>query len=49
MQPIIIIMIYFWDKMLKRSLHVLEADIITIKKNIASMSVAECFKSPPLR
>ena len=27
------IMIYYWDKKLKRGLHVLEADIITIKKN----------------
>ena len=32
MQPIVIIMIYFWDKKLKKSLHVQEADIITIKK-----------------
>ena len=26
-------MIYYWDKKLKKRLHVLEADIITIKKN----------------
>ena len=25
-------MIYYWDKKLKKSLHVLEADIITIKR-----------------
>ena len=28
------IMIYYWDKKLKKRLGVLEADIITIKKNI---------------
>ena len=32
MQPINMIMIYYWDKKLKRRLQVLEADIITIKK-----------------
>ena len=31
MQAINMIMIYYWDKKLKK-LHVLEADIITIKK-----------------
>ena len=38
MQPIIMIMIYYWDKKLKKRLHVLEADIIIIKKNIDLMS-----------
>ena len=33
MQPINMIMIYYWDKKLKKRLHVLKADIITIKKN----------------
>ena len=32
MQPISMIMIYYWEKNPKR-LYVLEADIITIKKN----------------
>ena len=32
MQPINMIMIDYWDKKLKKGLHVLEADIITIKK-----------------
>ena len=31
MQPINMIMIYYLDKKLKKSLYVLEADIITIK------------------
>ena len=33
MQIINMIMIYYWDKKLKKRLHVLEADIITIKKH----------------
>ena len=33
MQHIHMIMIYYWDKKLKNRLQVLEADIITIKKN----------------
>ena len=33
MQPINMIMIYYWDKKLKRRLHVLEADVKTIKKH----------------
>ena len=42
MQPIYMIMIYYWDKKLKKKkkrLHVLEVDIITIK-NINLMSLA---------
>ena len=40
------IMIYYWDKKLKKRLHVLEADIITIKKkkqrkNIDLMSLGQ--------
>ena len=34
MEPINMIMIYYWNKKLKKRLHVLEADIITIKKYI---------------
>ena len=30
MEPINMIMIYYWDKELEKRLHVLEADIITI-------------------
>ena len=45
MQPIDMIMIYYWDKKLKKKrFHVLEADIITIKKttkNIDLMSPAQ--------
>ena len=42
MQPINIIMIHYWDKKLKKKgLHVLEADIITIKKKIDLMSLAQ--------
>ena len=33
MQPINMIMIYYWDKKLKKWLHVLEADITTIKRH----------------
>ena len=33
MQSINMIMIYYWDKKLKKRLHVLEADIIAIKKH----------------
>ena len=32
MQPINMIMIYYWDKKLKKRLHVLEADMIRFKK-----------------
>ena len=39
MQPINMIMIYHWDKKLKKN--VLEADTITILKNIDFMSLAE--------
>ena len=35
------IMIYYWDNKLKKRLHVLEADIITIKRNIDLMSLAK--------
>ena len=42
MQPINIIMIYCWDKKLKKELHVLEADIIIKKeRSIDLMSLAE--------
>ena len=41
MQPINMIMIYYWDKKLQKKFHVLEADIITIKKNIDLMSLAQ--------
>ena len=34
-------MIYYWDKKLRKRLHVQEADIITIKKNIDQMSLAQ--------
>ena len=34
MQPINKIMIYYWDKKLKKRLYVLKADIITINKNL---------------
>ena len=40
MQPLNMIMIYYWDKKLKKRLHVLEADIITIKK-IDLLSLAQ--------
>ena len=33
------IMIYYWNKKLKKRFHVLEADMITIKKNIDLMSI----------
>ena len=33
MQPINMIMINYWDQKLKKRLHVLEVDIIIIKKN----------------
>ena len=39
MQSINMIMIYYWDKKLKKKrLPILEADIITIKKNFDLMS-----------
>ena len=41
MQPINMIMMYYWDKKNKKWLHVLEVDIITIKKNIDLMSLAQ--------
>ena len=41
MQPINMIMVYYWDKKLKKRLHVLEADRLKIKKNIDLMSLAE--------
>ena len=34
-------MIYYWDKKLKKRLHVLEADIITIKTNFDLMTLAK--------
>ena len=40
MQPINMIMIYYWDKKLKKRLHVLEADI-SIKKTLILMSLAQ--------
>ena len=40
MQPINMIRIYFWDKKLNKRLHILEANIITIKKNIDLFSLA---------
>ena len=40
-QPINTIMIYYWDKKLKKGLHVLKADIITFDKNIDLMSLAQ--------
>ena len=39
--PIFMIMIYNWDKKLKKWLPILKADIITIKKNIDLMSLAQ--------
>ena len=41
MKPINMIRIYYWDKKLKKILHVLEADIITIKEYIDLMSLAQ--------
>ena len=41
MHLIDMIMIYYWDKKLKKRLYVLEADIITSKKNIDLMSLAQ--------
>ena len=41
MQPINMIIIYYWDKKLKKELHILEADIIRIKKNIDLMSLVQ--------
>ena len=41
MQPINMIMIYYWDQKSKRRVYVLEADIITIKKNIDLMFLTE--------
>ena len=38
MQSINKIMIYYWDKKLKKRLHIQEADIITIEKKTDSMS-----------
>ena len=41
MQLINIRLIYHWDKKLKKRLYALEADIITIKKNIDLMCLAQ--------
>ena len=41
MKLINMIMFYYWDTKFKRRLHVLEADIIPIKKNINLMSLAQ--------
>ena len=42
MQPIIMTMIYFWDKKTKKKdCNVVEPDIITIKKDIDLMSLAQ--------
>ena len=41
MQFINIIMVYYWEKKLKKRLHVLEAYIIRIKKIIDLMSLAQ--------
>ena len=41
MQPINILLICYWAKKLFKRWHVLEADIITIKKNIDLMSLAQ--------
>ena len=41
MQAINMILIYCWDKKLKKGLYVLEADIIIIRKNIDLMSLAQ--------
>ena len=41
MQPINMIMIYYWDKELKKRLHVLEVDLITNKKNIDLMFLTQ--------
>ena len=41
MQSINMIMIYYWDKKLKKTLHVLEADIITIFLKIDLMSLPQ--------
>ena len=38
---IYMIMIYYWEKKLKKRLHVLEVYIITVKRNIDLMSLAE--------
>ena len=38
MQSINMIMIYYWDKKPNQRLHILEADITTIKKNIDLMT-----------
>ena len=41
MQPINMIMIYYWDKKLKKRLHVLKVDIIKIKNEIYLMSLSQ--------
>ena len=41
MQPMDMIMIYYWDKELKKRLLVLEAERITIKTNFDLMSLAQ--------
>ena len=56
MQLINMIMIYYWDKKIKNTLHVLEGDIITMNENFNLMSLAQRMhfyltysKWPPLR
>ena len=56
MQSINMLIIYYWDKKLKKRLHVLEADIITFKKNWFDVSNLKdaffyrtCSKWSPLR
>ena len=56
MQPFNMIMTYYWDKKVKKRLHVLETDIIIFKKNIDLMSLVQkkhffwtCSKWSPLR
>ena len=41
MQPINMLMIYYWDKKLPKRLYVLEADIKRIKKNIDLMCLSQ--------
>ena len=43
MQLIDMVMIYYWDKKLKKGLHVLESDIIPIKKSIDLISLSQTF------
>ena len=41
MQPFNMTMIYYWDKKIKKRLQVLDADMITIEKNIDLISLAK--------